>query len=134
MKKIIILFLFVILCIGCEESSTGIYLEDGNYSGTFMIIESNGQTQTGNINFNFSNNNYSVVPEYKYLPPAGAGTFSRNSNTINLVDTAIHTAEFDWSLILNGNFNLAQNGKALILEQNDTKQNRKRIISLTKQN
>lgn len=129
-----ILFLFVILFWGCEESDTNVNFENGNYSGTFTITESDGQPQSGNVIFNFSNNSYSVVPEKLYLPPVGGGTFSINGNTIMLVDTAIHTAEFDWTLILNGSFELSYNGNILILKQNDTTHNRKRIISLTKQN
>jgi hypothetical protein len=129
-----ILFLFVILFWGCEESDTNVNFENGNYSGTFIITESDGQPQSGNVIFNFSNNSYSVVPEKLYLPPVGGGTFSINGNTIVLVDTAIHTAEFDWTLILNGSFELSYNGNILILKQNDTTHNRKRIISLTKQN
>ena len=129
-----ILFLFVILFWGCEEADSNFNLENGNYSGIFTITESNGNSQSGNVMFNFSNKSYTVIPEQLYLPPAGAGTFNTNGNTIVLVDTAIHTHEFDGSLILNGSFKLSYKDNVLILKQNDITHNRTRIFSLTKQN
>ena len=131
MKKTI-LFLFVILFWGCEDADTNFNLQDGNYSGAFTITDSNGISQSGNVMFSFSNNSYTVIPEKLYLPPVGAGTFSAIGNNIILNDTAIHTAEFDWTLILNGSFEISYNGSVLTLKQNDIKHNRKRFFSLTK--
>ena len=133
MKKTTFLLL-AFLFFGCDESDTNFSLENGNYGGIFTIIESNGQPQSGNVIFNFSDNSYTVVPEQLYLPPTGAGNFSLNGNSIMLTDTAIHTTNFDATLILNGSFELSNNGDELVLKQNDTIHNRKRIISLTKQN
>ncbi len=132
MKKI--MFLFVSLLVGCEVNDTNYSFEEGNYSGTFIIVESDGQTLTGNVNFSFINNQYSVIPETRYLPPVGAGKYKINLNVINITDTVPHTAEFDWTLILNGNFEFSYNDQVLTLKQNDIKHNRKRTISLTKQN
>ena len=132
MKKAIFLLL-IIFCFGCDESDSNFNLENGNYSGVFTITESNGQPQSGNVIFNFTNNSYSVVPEQLYLPPIGAGTYSINGNSIVLIDTAIHTTNFDATLILNGNFELSYNSDVLILKQNDTTYNRKRIITLKRQ-
>lgn len=132
MKKII--FLFLSFFIGCGINDANISLEEGNYSGTYTIIEADGQTSSGNINFLFNDNRYSVVPEKAYLPPSGAGIYEVKGNSINITDTAIHTAEFDWTLILNGKFEIMNNNEVLILKQNDIKYRRKRTISLTKQN
>ena len=132
MKKII--FLFVFLLVGCEVNDTNYSFEEGYYSGTFIIVESDGQTLTGNVNFSFINDQYSVIPETRYLPPVGAGMYEIYLNVINITDTVPHTAEFDWTLILNGNFEFSYNDQVLTLKQNDIKHNRKRTISLTKQN
>jgi len=47
-----------------------------------------------------------------------------------LEDKAIHTAEFDWTLILNGKFDFTYDGIKLILKQNDKQFNRLRTIEL----
>jgi hypothetical protein len=132
MKKLLILLLS--LFIGCEVTETDTSFEEGNYSGTFKMVESDGQVLNGNVNISLNNNKYSVIPEQRYLPPVGAGKYNVNGNSINLLDTAVHTADFDWTLILNGDFEFSYNDRVLTLTQNDTEHDRKRTLLLTKQN
>ena len=75
---------------------------------------------------------YSVIPEIRFLPPTGGGVYQVNNNVIIFSDTIPHT-EFDWTLILDGEFKFSLDDQVLTLRQNDTKYNRVRIISLTKQ-
>jgi hypothetical protein len=50
-----------------------------------------------------------------------------------LKDTVMHTAEFDWTLILNGEFSMTLDGSRLVLEQYDAQHGRQRILDLTLQ-
>jgi hypothetical protein len=125
-------FLLSFLLISCEVNETEVQFEEGDYSGTFTLVESNGQVLTGKVDFSLNNNKYSVIPEQRYLPPAGAGTYSINGNTINLIDTAGHRADFDFTLILNGDFEFLYNERVLTLKQNDTMHDRERTILLNK--
>lgn len=134
MLRVITLFVFVLIMIACKDDDFSTLIVDGTYYGTFTIIESSGQTQSSYVTFIFSNNKYSCLPQKKYLPPVGAGAFTTNGNMITLTDTAIHTAEFDWTLILNGDFEYSYNGNTLTLRQSDTQHNRVRTILLDKQN
>ncbi|HSP88994.1 MAG TPA: hypothetical protein VLN45_12735 [Ignavibacteriaceae bacterium] len=135
-KKYLTLF-FILLAFTfntCTEEEIFFTPGNGTYEGIFTIVESNNSTQSGKVTFTLSNNNYSSSPEKRYLPPAGGGAFQINKNKIFLEDKIIHTADFDWTLILNGEFEFTYDGVKLILTQNDLQFNRFRKIELIKQN
>ena len=104
----------------------------GTFQGTFTITHSTGVSESGIVTFTFSGGQYTCTPETQYLPPSGAGLFSRLDRTIWLKDTVAHTAEFDWTLILNGAFSVIYDGTHLVLAQNDVKYQRHRKIELTR--
>jgi len=91
----------------------------------------NGTTQAGGAIFRFRTNTYSSTPEKLYLPPSGAGSYRLNGNTLTLTDTVPHTADFDRSLILNGDFTYFNDANKITLTQDDTKYRRYRTIELT---
>ncbi len=135
--KRLINFLLIIILISFFNSCTEeeeIYstIDDGIYEGTFIIVESDGKMYSGKVTFTFNKSTYTCVPEIRYLPPSGGGSFQTNKNKIMLEDKVIHTAEFDWTLILNGEFYFIYDGNKLILKQNDMNHNRYRDIELLK--
>lgn len=106
---------------------------DGTFSGTFTIINNEGIVETGTVTFTFNGDRYSCTPERPYLPPSGAGFLELSGQTMVLKDTVPHTAEFDWTLILNGAFSLTYDGLHLVLKQKDQEYGRQRMINLTRQ-
>lgn len=119
------------ICSGCEGDTLNMGIREGVYAGVFTIRQSDGTEQSGLVTFTFGASTYSCLPDKPYLPPSGAGTFHSYNNTIVLKDNVGHTAEFDWTLILNGEFSFSFDGKTLTLTQNDQKYKRYRIIVLT---
>jgi len=128
MRTTILLAILVLL--SCSDVWLFNPIDDGTYAGTFTITLENGLTKTGNVTFTFKGRTYSCVPDKQYLPPGGAGEFLTFGRTIRIKDTALHTAEFDWTLILNGDFEFTFDGSRLVLQQNDTKHHRFRVIDL----
>jgi len=106
---------------------------DGTYGGTFTITNSSGATETGPVTFIFAGDRYSCTPQQHYLPPSGAGYCVSSGRTLRLKDTIAHTAEFDWTLILNGEFSLTYDGVHLVLQQDDLQYRRHRTIDLMRQ-
>jgi hypothetical protein len=106
---------------------------DGTYRGTFTITHANGLVETGSVTFTFSGEQYCCIPEKQYLPPSGAGCFQLIGRTMKLRDTMMHTAEFDWTLILNGAFSFTYDGVHLVLVQQDEQHQRHRLIELARQ-
>ena len=134
MVKIVTAIIVCAFCSGCDEVPLNLAIRNGTYVGTFTIRQPDGTEQSGGVTFIFNGERYSCFPEKYYLPPSGAGTCYSRGNTVTLTDNVAHTAEFDWTLILGGDFNFSFDGKTLTLTQNDTKYNRYRTIILTYQN
>ena len=102
MRTMISLAMLLILFNGCSDDGFPNSITDGTYVGIFTIKLEDGQTKTGGVTFTFNGNSYSCNPEKLYLPPSGEGSFHVIGQVLRLKDTALHTAEFDWTLILNG--------------------------------
>jgi hypothetical protein len=134
MKTLILLFALILLH-GCTDATMDISKttppDKGTYTGTFAFTEG-GMTSSGGVTFLFTDTSYTCVPEKPFLPPAGGGAYSVEKNIITLTDHAPHTANFDWTLILNGDFEFTSEGTALTLTQADAQHNRFRKIEMKK--
>ena len=120
---------------GCQDNPTtsdSVQIE-GEYNGTFTITYHVGtdsaRTETGAVEFSFDDGRYDVDGEQRYLPPRGGGKYTIGSS-INLTDRELHTAEFDWSLILNGSFDYEMKENTLTMTQLREDRNRYREIVL----
>jgi hypothetical protein len=130
MIRAFVALILILFFSACEEEGITLPLRNGTYVGTFSIKRDDGAVQAGGVTFTFRGNTYSCIPENLYLPPSGAGSYRLSGNTLTLTDTARHTAEFDWTLILNGDFTYSFDGNILTLIQDDIKYRRYRTIEL----
>ena len=125
-----------LLLTGCDIEDEppeiqGVY--KGTYSRTEYFATDSVSTREGPATFKFTGTDYSCYGEEFYLPPGGAGEYTISDSKIILIDLVGHTAEFDWSLILNGEFDYSFDGKNLILTQHDTKRGRFHRATLIKE-
>jgi hypothetical protein len=128
-----ILVMGLVMLASCRDLAVDYVGIDGKYTGTYAITNAKGLTNAGSVIFTFEGSRYSCEPQNLYLPPAGGGTFARNGQSLRLKDTMAHTKEFDWTLILNGDFTLIFDGSHLVLQQDDVPHQRHRVIDLTRQ-
>ena len=77
----------------------------GTYTGTFY--RSNADTVTVSIEF-FDNGTYSGQSNREKYPAICHGTYSWTGDIISFDDECAWTADFDWTLILDGDFNIRQ--------------------------
>lgn len=132
MTKVCFALILALTCLACDHGVDPIRpIQAGDYVGTFSIRSENGTTQSGLVTFRFRANTYSCIPEKVYLPPSGGGSYRLGDKSLTLTDTVMHTAEFDWTLILNGDFTYSNDGEKITLIQNDTAHRRYRTIELT---
>lgn len=92
---------------------------NGNYNGTFTVEYLNGDTFSNPVQVRFNiENSYESSRNDNDIPAGGSGTYKLNNSTIDFTDVNQWTADFDWNLILNGEYNYSINGKELILSAN----------------
>jgi len=87
------------------------YIE-GTYSGTFTATY-NSVTYSGATIVKLENGKYTCAGNPDRIPAGGSGTYSIKGNKITFRDENVWTAEFNWRLILNGEYNFTFDGKKL---------------------
>ena len=146
--------LFILSFIGCNWNEGEQPDITGIYRGTYTIIQNFGTdsslTNQDSIIFTFGqyitlsflrnkgnkvfdNIEYYYIGDKPFLPPTGGGKYSNNGGKIILNDSIMHIALFDWSLILQGQFDYSFDGKNLIMVQNDLQYKRFHKLILSKQ-
>ena len=95
---------------GCDKDD--INVEEGTYKGTFTVTYSSG-TQTGQTTLELKNGKFSCSGNSNRIPAGGSGTYSFDNGKITFNDENLWTADFDWNLILSGQYDYTFDGKKL---------------------
>lgn len=106
------IFSITILLSSCKKDDFEI--KDGTYKGTFTVTYSPG-TQSGQTTLELKNGKFSCSGNINRIPAGGSGTFSSDNKKITFSDENVWTADFDWNLILNGQYDYTFDGKNLII-------------------
>ena len=100
---------FIIFCLtlsftSCNKSTSNSIILNGTYSGTFQRLTKSGG-QISNVTITFSGNTWTGQSQYAKYPALCQGTYKEiSADSISFENTCPWTAEFDWSLILNGDY------------------------------
>jgi hypothetical protein len=84
----------------------------GTYAGTFQRKVS-GSGAVSNVSLIFSADAWNGESQMVKYPALSHGTFSTNGSKITFKNESVWTAEFDWSLILNGDYEINTAGNKL---------------------
>ncbi|HKI84516.1 MAG TPA: hypothetical protein VKA63_09285 [Candidatus Krumholzibacteria bacterium] len=109
----------------------------GTYRGTYWITDHEGTSEqyreSGTCTMRFDDGHYEIEGDRIGLPPEGGGEYRVEGDQLQLTDTMQHTADFDWSLILSGRFQIDAGDDGYIrLEQHDLAHNRLHELELRK--
>lgn len=108
--------LFILLAAGlssCDE--TEMAKLKGSYSGTF-IYHSPEAPKSGPVTVTFDGTNYTSTRNPDYIPAGGSGTFAfMEKNRVKFEDQNVWMANFDWNLILNGEYSYEVKGDSLFI-------------------
>lgn len=110
--SIAIAFFTAMLFSGCNKNKNDII--DGLYKGTFTVEYSWG-TKSAETLLELKNGRFSCASNTNRIPAGGSGTFTFRATKAIFQDENFWTADFDWNLILNGEYKFSINGKRLIL-------------------
>jgi len=108
-RLVAIMTAVVITVASCDKSDSASFSLNGRYMGTF----SRTGMDTASVSILFDGNNFSGSSDRVNYPAICHGSFDLNDNLIRFNDSCAWTANFDWSLILSGQYNISYNDGAV---------------------
>ncbi|PZX55635.1 hypothetical protein [Algoriphagus chordae] len=106
-----ILFFLLILSSCSEDGQLEQKFQEGTFSGTFQ--RDLGDSEIANITLTFDGNRWSGFGDYPKYPALCKGTYAIDGKKITFQNECPWTAEFDWTLILSGEYKLTKTGSSL---------------------
>ena len=105
----------------------------GRWQGTYTLVRAYGTPneikETGDVTFAVNGDKFRLTSDRPRLPPEAAGPITVGDDVV-LVDELFHTADYDWTLNIDGPFTYAVGAGTLVLEQHDAKHERLRTFIL----
>jgi hypothetical protein len=124
MRLATIYLVIIVLLASCDSSESLSGLErvsrkplQGTFSGQFFRSGPSALATRSNVSLTFEGNEFSGQSDTPKYPGICHGTYTYSENTIVFSNKCFWTAEFDWTLILGGEFNVEINGDSLILSK-----------------
>lgn len=93
-----------------ETVQTTASLPAGTYTGTFTVQYNDNSSYSAPVSLVISGKRYSCSSGENRIPAGGTGTFEVKGTQIVFSEESIWTADFDWNLILSGEYSLTVAG------------------------
>lgn len=131
MKQIILSLIVLFTFASCDKNSSSGSEIEGTYKGTFQrqIL---GAGEVSNVTIIFKDGQYEGESSKPLYPALCKGNYSISKGVGRFENKCFWTANFDWTLILNGEYKVVKNGNQLqIIKEYGTES--KDIYNLVKQ-
>lgn len=115
MKHLTIAFILGLTVACSDERPEIISIEEGTYEGTFTRSTDEQRNQSATVTLTLINGTFTGFSDQPKFPAMCKGSYEVNASGILFVDSCYWTADFDWSLVLAGQFSIRQDGGELIL-------------------
>jgi len=86
---------------------------EGNYKGSFSKVISNSDYENSTVDLTLESGRFLATSGKQKYPAICSGTYEIVCEEIRFTNECPWTAEFDWTLILNGNFKFTRNNGSL---------------------
>lgn len=115
MKRSLNLWVFVmslLVVLGCNDDETSAVppVLEGNYEGTFERDD-----MRSDVTLTLENGEFSGSSNKDRFPAICNGTYTQEDGRATFSDVCVWTADFDWTLILSGEWDVQANADALIM-------------------
>jgi hypothetical protein len=110
MQKLIYITLLLLALTSCKKSKIAAPTADlrANYTGTFQRLGPTYEIRISKVTLNFSSDKWSGQSDMAKYPALCNGTYKIAGNKISFENGCVWTADFDWTLILSGEYELSQ--------------------------
>jgi len=110
MRKKTILQLAFVLVLASTACTDKDKIDDtdlnGTYTGTFTVEYANGNSYSNTVTVTLNHNQYVSSTGENRIPAGGSGGYYLEGNKIVFLDENLWVADFDWNLILSGEYDL----------------------------
>jgi len=113
----LILIISTFLLISCNDESVDLIDIEGTYEGTFIRTSPNAKYTPSQVTLTFSNGQFQGESDVTKYPAICSGTYEVKGNKVEFENACVWTAEFDWSLILSGEFTAELTSDELTLQR-----------------
>lgn len=119
MKAKIYIFLFATaLLFSCKKPSKVDIVNDGNYTGVLVVTNSvKSVPDTYPITVSLKDGRFNITYKGTFKPSAGKGSYTFKNGIASFTDEGFWTADFDWGLLLNGEYDIKSNATDLTLKK-----------------
>jgi hypothetical protein len=115
------IILIALLLFACQYNDlSNPPLKPGTYKGTFFRTYKNTDEpnyEVANVILTFTANQFSGVSDKVHYPAVCNGTYKISGYEINFTNACFFTADFDWSFILSGSYQIQSTGTLLTLQR-----------------
>ena len=103
------------LLTSCSDDDT--ILPDKVYNGIFYRTSPFSRWDSSDVTLELSGDKFAGITSIERYPAICSGTFTRKDNTIVFSNECVFTADFDWTFILDGTYEISENNGHLYLTQ-----------------
>jgi len=115
-RFLLVIVIIILTSIGCESKHNAPdNIPDGIYTGTFQRQQAFGGGEIAQVTITFSSNTWTGQSNMQKYPALCHGTYKLDNQKITFANDCAWTAEFDWSLILSGEFDFHLNNNQLTI-------------------
>jgi hypothetical protein len=110
----IVIFALLLGFSSCEKTKNPTNsIPDGTYFGTFQRFDDENIGQTANVSISLLSGKWFGESDLEKYPALCRGTYKVDGNKLIFINECAWTAEFDWSLILSGEYSFVFEGDSL---------------------
>jgi hypothetical protein len=107
MKIILPLCIFLLIFSSCEDDSP-IAAVDGIYDGLFYRSTPQQRTITSEVTLDLSGGKFAGLTSIDEYPAICQGSYAATSTEIEFRNECVFTADFDWTYILDGSYEITR--------------------------
>ena len=132
MQKLIYATFLMLALASCKKSKVAAPTASmqGSYTGSFQRMGTTNDVRVSSVTLNFSLDKWSGQSDLSKYPALCNGTYKLTGDKISFENACVWTADFDWTLILSGEYELAQQGNSVSFTKSGA--NYKDVYTLTK--
>lgn len=99
----------------CSKDNNNVNIQPGTYKGTFARVGAARWEPPAEVTLTFNGNQYTGQATVQYYPAVCNGTFSLNGSKANFKNACVWTANFDGTLILDGDYEIEVRADSLFI-------------------